>query len=347
MKVDAVVVGQGLAGTLLSYFLMTNNKSVLVIDSPDHKSASMHSSGVVNPITGRRFVKSWLIDEILPFAKETYQSLELLLDKNLIQSQQIKKIIHSVEEINNLSASAGTQDYLPYLSSEEIKHLDEKRFHNPYGYFEIHQSFRVDVKSLLSSFRSFLEKKGFLMDERFDYRLLDVSSSTYKNICFDKLIFCEGYRNIENPFFKYLPVKPNKGQYLLLDRNQVPIESTVTGAGIISPLDTKTLYAGATYEWQFEDDGPTEEGLKNLKTNIDSLVVTPYDIIAHKSGIRPTSPDRRPMLGAHPEMKNLAILNGFGAKGTSLAPYFAEQLVDHLWNCSSLNPEVDILRYKT
>ena len=43
--------------------------------------------------------------------------------------------------------------------------------------------------------------------------------------------------------------------------------------------------------------------------------------------------------------KNVGILNGMGTKGCSLAPYFANQLMQHLINNSSLLPEVDILRF--
>ena len=58
MNVDYLVIGQGIAGTWLSYFLLKQGKSVLVIDQWDEHSASHVASGIINPITGRNFVKT-------------------------------------------------------------------------------------------------------------------------------------------------------------------------------------------------------------------------------------------------------------------------------------------------
>ena len=344
MNVDTIIVGQGLAGTLLSYFHLLQNKSFIVFDIYNSNSASMHSSGVINPITGRRFVKSWLIDQLLPFAETTYKELEKLLNTSLVSSQEVKKIIHSVKEINDVSAIAGTSDFVDYIPSLEISFLDKNIFHNPLGYCCIKRAYRIDIKKLLTAYRSFLNRKQLLKEEVFNYENIDLATSRYEDIQFKKIVFCEGYQNIENPFFKYLPIIPNKGQYLLLDQLEYPILSTITGAGIISPMGDETLYAGATYEWAFEDDKPNKEGQLFLESNINSLIRIPYKILEHKSGIRPTSPDRRPFLGVHPIHKSLSILNGFGAKGTSLAPYFGQQLYRHLWHNQPLHTEVDLSR---
>ena len=73
---DFIIVGQGIAGSLIAHFLLQHNKKILVIDKFNPNSASNIAAGVVNPITGRRMVKSWLIDDVLPFAKSTYRLLE-------------------------------------------------------------------------------------------------------------------------------------------------------------------------------------------------------------------------------------------------------------------------------
>lgn len=72
---DFVVVGQGLAGTLLSYFLHKNGKSVLIIDDNFKGSSSKVAAGIVNPITGKNFIKSWRIHDFLPEARRTYDEL--------------------------------------------------------------------------------------------------------------------------------------------------------------------------------------------------------------------------------------------------------------------------------
>jgi glycine/D-amino acid oxidase-like deaminating enzyme len=42
----------------------------------------------------------------------------------------------------------------------------------------------------------------------------------------------------------------------------------------------------------------------------------------------------------------MAILNGMGSKGTSLAPYFGKQLAEHLVANSPILPEADVNRFR-
>ncbi|HXB33647.1 MAG TPA: FAD-dependent oxidoreductase, partial [Puia sp.] len=67
MRVDVLIIGQGICGTFLSRELDRAGLSYLVIDEKRPDSASLAAAGLVNPVTGRRFVKTWMIDELLPF----------------------------------------------------------------------------------------------------------------------------------------------------------------------------------------------------------------------------------------------------------------------------------------
>ena len=68
MEIDYLIVGQGISGTMLSWFLHKEGKSFAVIDDGNEHSASKTAAGIINPITGRRYVTTWMIDEVMPFA---------------------------------------------------------------------------------------------------------------------------------------------------------------------------------------------------------------------------------------------------------------------------------------
>ena len=72
MQIDILIVGQGICGTMLSWFLNKAGKSFLVIDDNNANTPSKVAAGIINPVTGRRFVYSWMIDIVMPFAAETY-----------------------------------------------------------------------------------------------------------------------------------------------------------------------------------------------------------------------------------------------------------------------------------
>jgi len=49
---DFILVGQGLAGTLLAHFLKAAGQRILVIDQPNENTASQIAAGIINPVTG-------------------------------------------------------------------------------------------------------------------------------------------------------------------------------------------------------------------------------------------------------------------------------------------------------
>ena len=84
MHVDVLIIGQGLAGTFLSWNLYKEGKTFLVIDDGNENSSSKVAAGIINPVTGRRYVNTWMIDELLDFVQIAYRELGEFLHANLI-----------------------------------------------------------------------------------------------------------------------------------------------------------------------------------------------------------------------------------------------------------------------
>ena len=75
MDVEVLIIGQGICGTFLSWYLQKAGISFIIIDESKPDTASKAASGLINPVTGRRMVKTWMIDELLPFVWEAYRKL--------------------------------------------------------------------------------------------------------------------------------------------------------------------------------------------------------------------------------------------------------------------------------
>ncbi len=75
MEYDYFIVGQGLCGTLLARQLINAGKRVLVIDDGKPDASSRVAGGLINPVTGKRMVRSWMIDQLLPAAIEEYTAI--------------------------------------------------------------------------------------------------------------------------------------------------------------------------------------------------------------------------------------------------------------------------------
>ena len=84
MKLDYILVGQGLAGSILSYQLLSRGKNILVINQSGQNISSTVAAGIYNPITGRSMVKSWMADQLFSYLIPFYRKLEEEIGVRLI-----------------------------------------------------------------------------------------------------------------------------------------------------------------------------------------------------------------------------------------------------------------------
>ncbi len=344
---DYLIVGQGIAGSMLSWFLMQQNQRVLVIDKLNPSSASNISAGITNPITGRRFVKTWLVEELQQQANVTYRQLEKEFGKSFLQPITILKLFESVKAQNDWSVRCQSAGYVPYLSNPEIIYLDQDKVNNQLGAFEISGGTRLDTEIFLAHYRTMLAASGALLEQDFEFDKLQLNenSVSYKDYGAKAIIFCEGAGALNNPYFKFLPFQLAKGECLIIEIDDFYPDKVINSEVLILPLGGNRYYIGATHEWYFDDDQPSEKGRNELLGNLMAILKAPFKIIEQKAAIRPTVKDRRPFIGLHPDYHKVGIFNGMGTKGISLAPYFAARFTNCLLGKEKLIKEVDIKRF--
>jgi glycine/D-amino acid oxidase-like deaminating enzyme len=103
---------------------------------------------------------------------------------------------------------------------------------------------------------------------------------------------------------------------------------------------------GATYEWNDLTENPSEQGKTFLIEKLNDILNSEYEIINHEANIRPTTKDRKAIVGEHYDHKNMFILNGLGTKGVMHAPYLAKQLLAHINLGSDIEKEINIKRFQ-
>lgn len=335
-KFDYIVVGQGIAGTLLDWFLEKRNRTVLVVDNYNPSSSSQVAAGIFNPITGRRFVKTWLADEIFPFAEKTYRELEQKLDCQCYFPKPILRKINGELERKEWQQKKVLNEYKPYLLAEN----DESTVQITHGGY-------VDFNILLRVFREKLRKENRIVETNFDYNdmILGRDSITWNEFTAQKIIFCEGYRVFDNPFFKSLPFTYAKGEILTIRAEELSQVEVVSSGIFVLPVGKNLFRVGATYNWKDRSEKPTKEGKKELSEKLEKLIGKNYEIVDQKAGIRPTVIDRRPIIGLHEEFKYIGIFNGLGTKGASLGPYLANHFSEYLEEGKPLMDEISLGRF--
>lgn len=325
---------------------MKRGKKVLVIDRPSENVCSVVAAGLFNPITGKFLRKSWMAETLFPFLFEFYQEAELLCKHSFLFRFPIYRPFESAEEQNDWMAQSEGGAVKSFVKSIYASAHWPHQVHNPFGGLLIDQSGYLDVNHFLEGVRGVLIKNQSFLDERFHFPGLVVSSTniTYRTVEAGGIIFCEGARVSENAFFRWLPVKPMKGEVLTIEMNDHPAAIFNRGVYVV-PSGGNRYNVGATYQHPPFAEGVTDAGKKELESKLVALLAMPYHGVGGKWGVRPTSSDRRPMLGCHPVHRNVFIFNGLGTKGVSLAPYFANHLAGALNAEHEIMPQVNIQRF--
>ena len=187
------------------------------------------------------------------------------------------------------------------------------------------------------------------MPEKFDETLLELlpSGVRYKNMAAGKIIFCNGVATHQLSMLGGVPIRQLKGETLVIELEE-KLELIYNRGVYMVPMPEKNRYkVGATYESKLITTETTLAGRAELEQKLNELLKVPYRIISQDWGFRPTTPDRKPILGGLPGTENVIIFNGLGTKGVSLAPYFSGLLVDWLEGKIEIPPEVNINRFKS
>lgn len=347
-KVDYLIVGQGLTGTLLAHALLQKGKTIHVFDNHHQHSSSKVAAGIINPVTGRRVVKSWLVDDLIPFAKKTYQHLEEKLGIKIFYERNVIRILFSIKDENKWLEKTGDETVAKYVLENENLGSFIGKINEGEGVGEIQYSSQVDMPLLLESTKTFLLNKGMMNVEKIDYQAITFGEDdvSYENITGEKIIFCEGQQGRSNPWFGELPFEVAKGEVLLVKIPNANFDKILKHKLFVVPLQDELYWVGSTYDWDSPDDLPTEEAKQLLIHKLKKVLTIPFEVLDHQAAIRPTTFDRRPMIGLHHENTLLGIINGMGTKGASLAPYFVNQFVEFLLEEVTLNKEADIARFK-
>ena len=349
--IDYILVGQGLAGSLLSHFLLKKGKTVAFVDNNHKGASSAVAAGIINPITGRNFVKSWRTDELQPLAFSTYDEISALLGVQIFYPINVAVLFREIETSNNWLGRLSDPALEGYIAKEFDLNAYQKTFGNSVvSGAEFEQSGRCDIPTFILKWKDYLIEKGIdYLQEEFDYNQLQISSNSvsYKTLNAKSVIFCEGHAAEKNPFFSQLHFSPAKGEILLVKIQNYPFKNKMVKDGIfIVHLKDDIYWVGSSYNRDFEHSKPSKEACNDLINELTAMLNMPFELIDHLAAIRPTVRDRKPYLGVHPLYNNVYIFNGLGAKGSSLGPYFASHFANYLNGECALDKDVNISRIK-
>ncbi|MEN3324932.1 FAD-binding oxidoreductase [Mariniflexile soesokkakense] len=344
-EVDYIVVGSGLAGISFCEQLRANNKTFVVFDNASQQSSTV-AGGLYNPVVLKRFTPVWKCKEQLDLALPMYANLEVKLGLELDCKIPVYRKFASLEEQNDWFMASDKPILSEYLSSKIIKN------YNPFidaafGYGEVLETGRIDVKTLIEAYKKYLLRHGLFVESVFNYNDLKMEADTvqYESIKAKHIVFAEGFGVKQNPFFKDLPLVPAKGELLTIHAPDLKMDYVLKAGVFLIPLGGDLYIVGATYEWKDLSAEVTDVAKEELETKLKKLITCEFEVVNQVAGIRPTVKDRRPLVGQHTKYKNMFVLNGLGTRGVMIGPYVGQQLYNFIENGRPLEKEIDIARF--
>ncbi|MES2731584.1 MAG: FAD-dependent oxidoreductase [Bacteroidota bacterium] len=347
MKIDYLIIGQGLAGTVLAYTLQSRGLQVKVVDSQSLPSSSRVAAGIFNPVTGKRPVKTWQADVLFPFLLTFYRQMEADLNDHFFYPKPVFRPFLSIAEQNSGFALTDSPDINTFLecktSFQEISNFIE----NNLGGLQTKHSGYLAVDYLLTSYRHRLIQQQALINKNLSFEdlVLKPDGVEWGGVKARKLIFCEGIHAMHNPYFQWLPFREVKGEILTIEID-APIPDYIFKQGVyLVPNQNNTCKVGATYDRFDHSWDITVNAQEEMTSVLGKWLKPPYRVVDQQAGIRPASPDQKPLIGLHPEYPTLGIFNGMGSKGVSMAPYYAQHFYEMLECQKELSEAVNINRY--
>lgn len=319
MNPDFLIVGQGIAGTLLSHRLLQAGCSVLVLDDGRPDKASRVAGAVINPLSGKRWKPAAGADLFLPIAQATYLELEALLKVPLLLSKPLyifnpagQELLQHLDQIN-----PGLLD--PYF------HIDGPLSCIP-------DTWLVEASALLDAWKIYLSVTGAFREESFDPRDCTIfpDQVTYRDITAQRIIFCDGAAAAGYPLWAPLPFTRNRGEALLLEIPGLPADALYHQGLRLAPRSDGLFWCGSNYTWDYDDLEPDAEWRGQTLDTLKHWLKLPFCCKDHIVAERPTTAGQVPLVGIHPQYPAVGILNGLGTRGFSAGPYWAEQLARQL-----------------
>jgi glycine oxidase len=323
MRAPLLIVGQGLAGTLLGHACERAGLRFEIADAGHAGAASRVGAGIINPVTGQRIVKSRGIDTLRLPALAMYRELETGLGVPLVREMRVRRLFRDDAERRIFADKTARDELTPYVNAGSA---------DADGFW-IEGALRIDTAALIEAARSRWLQAGILREERVELPVV---------LCeYDRVIACTGAG--EPAAWGGTDCRLASGHILRLAVEGLAPEVILNRGHWVLPTTAGQALVGATYVRGGR--GEASAARAELEGSAEAMLgAGRFAVMSQEEGLRVTTPDRMPIAGYDPTQDRLGVFNGLGSKGALLAPWLARQWVERLTSGRVFAAEVDVAR---
>lgn len=308
-----LIVGQGIAGTLLSFELWQQGIPFVVMDRWDPGCASQISGAVLNPYSGRTIKGISRRSAMYDIAVRKYEQIGDLLRTQVLRPAPL----------------------LLFEPGEDPEAFQEEHVKKNFNHSNAVQYFGsvalVENDTLIATWRDFLLRKDLLWELDLEESRIsfDGPDLLYDSIPYAKIVFCNGVAAMRSSLFAGLRFTENRGDVLILRIPDLPEHFVYQKDKIrLLPKGDALFWCGSNYLWTYDNMVPDELWKNDTLQQLHSWLKTPFELKAHLCAKRPTTAGQVPFIGRHPRHPGIFICNGLGTKGFSAGPMWVSDLVE-------------------
>ena len=369
-KPDVIVVGAGVIGCSVAYYLAREGASVTLLEREALGSgASAHATGSLS-LLGTEFSHG----PSFQFALAGYREFpELVLrleddtDMDLLYQRRpsLRLALDEEEEtlIKGLMEWQRQEVEMQWIDATQVRHIEPRLTPAVRGAVYENESSQLDSYRLTLALARSAEQKGAQLQLRgvtglvtSGSRVTGVRTATGEVSCGTVVLAAGAWSHeLGNALPFPLPVRPLKGERLILRFAGEPLPVLISSPkrghmisgldGLLSvgstggrDYDRKELFLGEEFDRQ-----PTESAkVELLQRAIDVLpVLQEAELVQQLAGSRPLSPDRLPLIGPVPEWRGVVLATGHGTKGIHLGPITGRTVAQYiLGGCDQVPEEI-------
>jgi len=339
---ETLIVGGGVIGCSIAYQLAKRGVQVLVVDQGDiGKQASSAAAGLLAPLV------PFDNKDFVPFLLASFALFPLIVPE-LEASSGVCVEYHQTGTLRTISSQrrlTALQQQMSmwqkwgfsasWLDGDEVRNQEPLLSNNVFAGVAAPQEAQLKASSLVQAFARAAECNNVIFLSHCDIatvhttarKILSISLSTGEIVSCHHLIIAAGawsgirweqWLNIP------IPVRPMRGEIVALQQQQNISLNHIVFAGNIylAPKTDGTIIIGATKDDVGFDSRVTQKGINSLLSAAYRLApsLRSCPIKDAWAGLRPRTPDSRPLLGRVPNWDNVFLATGHNAFGVTLSP---------------------------
>lgn len=336
---DVVIIGGGVTGCAIAYYLRKAGIDVVLLEQGDiGGQASGAAAGLLAPLGpisepgpfADLLLASFALFPSLVAELEDISGLHVAYEQTgaLRTVRNPKRVTHLAKR---MSAWEPLGLHMQWLTGDEARHREPLLTDDICAAIYAPEESQINAPQLVQAFSQAASRLGAeiypqttaIGIQKGDERVTSVQISSHERINYTYLILATGAwsAHYEKWFSITLPVSPLRGQMISLQQPSQPLQHIIFGDAIYIAPKGNTIFVGATKETVGFDTQVTEEAISWLYNSAIKLIPTlkRSEIQASWAGLRPKTPDTRPILGKAPGWENVILTTGHNSVGILLS----------------------------